>query len=85
MAGKHKKLIRGDYTKTILSDMGDTEEYNLDSYHKDLKAELGDVLWYISEMCNTGGWTLEELMADNIAKLTARKEASTLRGSGDNR
>jgi len=37
-----------------------------------VKEELGDQLWYIANMCNILGWTLEELFDINIAKLKAR-------------
>lgn len=37
-----------------------------------LKEELGDVLWYIARLCDTFGYTFEELMEVNIAKLKAR-------------
>lgn len=79
VAGKLKKLIRGDYTEDALS------THNLEKYNADLKAELGDCLWYISEICSTIGVQLGDVMADNIAKLTARKEAATIKGNGDDR
>lgn len=46
-------------------------------YKKDLnliniKEELGDALWYIAEVCNALGWSMEEVMAANIAKLKQR-------------
>lgn len=34
--------------------------------------ELGDVMWYVSRMCDILGVTLEQVMAINIAKLTKR-------------
>jgi NTP pyrophosphatase (non-canonical NTP hydrolase)/DNA-directed RNA polymerase subunit RPC12/RpoP len=37
-----------------------------------IKEECGDVLWYIAEICNAEGWTIEELMVSNIAKLRKR-------------
>ena len=36
------------------------------------KSELGDLLWLISEYCTAMGWTLEEVMTQNIQKLKAR-------------
>lgn len=58
---------------------------DLQRYNTDLKLELGDVLWYISEICSEIGCTMEEVMAMNIDKLKARKKADTLKGSGDSR
>ena len=37
--------------------------------------ELGDVLWYIALCADSQGYTLEEIMEMNIAKLTARYPA----------
>lgn len=37
-----------------------------------LKKELGDVLWYLALACRLGGFTLEDVMRANIAKLRAR-------------
>lgn len=39
---------------------------------KNLREEVGDVMWYIALMCRTLNVTLEELMQENIDKLTAR-------------
>ena len=45
--------------------------------HKDgqmsgVKENLGDTLWYIAMICNYYGWSLEEIMNENIAKLQKR-------------
>lgn len=37
-----------------------------------LKKELGDVLWYLTALCQALGLTLEEVMQHNIDKLKAR-------------
>jgi NTP pyrophosphatase (non-canonical NTP hydrolase) len=38
----------------------------------DLLNEMGDVLWYIALMCSAFGWTLEDVIAANVAKLRRR-------------
>lgn len=48
-----------------------------------LKKELGDVLWYISNIASDYGLTLEEIASHNIVKLTSRKDRGVLSGSGD--
>jgi len=37
-----------------------------------IKEEIGDIMWYIANMCNMHGWRLSEIMATNIEKLKAR-------------
>jgi NTP pyrophosphatase (non-canonical NTP hydrolase) len=37
-----------------------------------LLEELGDLMWYIAEMCNATGFSLEQVMKANIAKLKKR-------------
>jgi NTP pyrophosphatase (non-canonical NTP hydrolase) len=37
-----------------------------------LKEEIGDLLWYLSRICETCEFTLEDAMETNIAKLKAR-------------
>jgi NTP pyrophosphatase (non-canonical NTP hydrolase) len=47
------------------------------AYKKELdlvnvKEEIGDLMWYIANMCNMHGWDLREILDTNIAKLEAR-------------
>jgi len=37
-----------------------------------LKEELGDIFWFIALICDTFGWTFEEIQEKNIAKLRTR-------------
>lgn len=37
-----------------------------------VKEEIGDILWYIANMCNLHGWDLRDIMNTNIKKLEAR-------------
>ena len=52
---------------------------------KDIAKELGDVLWYIANLSNDIGYTLEEIAQMNYDKLSSRKERGMLHGNGDNR
>lgn len=72
VAGKIKKLIRGD-------------DKDIRSFNDHIKAECGDVLWYLSQLFNELSLTFEDVMQYNIDKLAARKTANTLKGSGDDR
>ncbi|MEM0201069.1 MAG: nucleoside triphosphate pyrophosphohydrolase family protein [Candidatus Micrarchaeaceae archaeon] len=51
----------------------------------DLKGEIGDVLWYLSQLSNEFGIDLNEAAEENIKKLKSRKERGVISGSGDNR
>jgi len=50
-----------------------------------LKAELGDVLWYVAQVCTELDLSLDEVAEYNIEKLYSRLERGTIRGDGDNR
>ena len=51
----------------------------------DIVKELGDILWYISEIANNMGLTLEYIASSNIEKLADRANRGVIHGSGDNR
>ncbi len=50
-----------------------------------IKKELGDVLWYISNLCNEFNFELEEVALQNLEKLRLRAAKDKISGSGDNR
>jgi len=37
-----------------------------------IKLELGDVMWYVQQVLIWGGWSLEEVLAENTKKLGGR-------------
>jgi NTP pyrophosphatase (non-canonical NTP hydrolase) len=51
----------------------------------DIQNELGDCLWYIAQLCETLGLTLDQTAVKNLEKLQSRKQRGTLGGSGDDR
>ena len=71
VAGKVKKIFR-DKGGVI----GDAER-------EALKQELGDVLWYLAQICTELDLTLEEVAEANLEKLFSRLERNTIRGDGD--
>ena len=73
VAGKIKKLYR-DYDGKL------TEEYK-----KEIAKELGDVMWYLSQLCTRLGLTVEEVAEMNLEKLKSRMDRAKITGSGDNR
>lgn len=74
VAGKFKKMIRGDVAFQ-----------NLAEFKAVLADELSDVCWYLSQTCNELGISLEEVMNHNIKKLADRQKRGVLKGSGDKR
>ncbi len=52
---------------------------------KELKKELGDVIYYWSRICVQFGFKPSEVIKTNIEKLESRRERGKLRGDGDNR
>lgn len=73
VAEKVKKLVRDDE--------GQVSEDKLE----DVKKELGDVLWYVSQIASEFDLSLGEVAEANIAKLRDRAERGKIKGSGDNR
>jgi NTP pyrophosphatase (non-canonical NTP hydrolase) len=73
VAGKIKKLYR-DLNGELNED-----------YKKEIAKELGDVLWYLSQLCTKFGLSLEEVAQMNIDKLFSRMERKKIQGNGDNR
>ncbi len=47
--------------------------------------ELGDVLWYLSQLATELSLSLDEVATANLEKLTSRQERGRLQGDGDNR
>ncbi len=47
--------------------------------------ELGDVLWYVAQLCTELGLSMEKVARKNLEKLFSRKERGVLHGEGDER
>jgi NTP pyrophosphatase (non-canonical NTP hydrolase) len=50
-----------------------------------LKAELGDVLWYLAQTCTELEISLDEVAESNLTKLLDRQSRGKIQGDGDNR
>lgn len=70
---KVKKLIRP--AEVVISE----------EKREDLKKEIGDVLWYVSQLAVQLGLSLEDIAAFNIKKLADRAERGVVHGEGDTR
>ena len=73
VAGKIKKIFRDK--------VGVISEEDRQS----LKGELGDVLWYLTQICTNLDLTLEEVAEYNLDKLFSRLDRGVIKGEGDNR
>jgi NTP pyrophosphatase (non-canonical NTP hydrolase) len=71
VAGVKKKFIRGDFLRR--------------EYINRIENELGDVLWYLAELANEHGLSLNEIAETNLLKLKSRAITGNLKGDGDNR
>lgn len=70
---KLKKILRD-------SDFIDKEEKI-----NELKKELGDILWYLSQLSTELGFSFQDIAEENIKKVKSRSERGVLHGEGDNR
>ncbi len=73
VAGKIKKIFR------------DKDGIIGEAEREALKGELGDVLWYLSQVCTELEISLDEVAEANIEKLYSRLERGKIGGDGDNR
>ena len=71
-----------DQVKRVLRDDGGTLT---PARRAALGAELGDVLWYLAQVATEAGLALDDVAAQNLAKLAGRSGRGTLGGSGDDR
>ena len=52
---------------------------------KGIKKELGDVLWYVSNLCTEFNYSLDDIALENLEKLKLRAAKGKISGSGDDR
>jgi len=50
-----------------------------------MQKELGDIMWFVFEICNYYGWSAEVIAKKNRDKLLKRQREGKIRGDGDNR
>jgi len=56
-----------------------------DEIRETIKKELGDVLWYISQLSTELGISLKDVAISNLQKLESRQERGVIHGVGDER
>lgn len=52
---------------------------------KEIAKEMGDVLWYLTQLATELGVSLDQVAEDNIVKLQSRQRRGKINGQGDNR
>jgi NTP pyrophosphatase (non-canonical NTP hydrolase) len=80
LAGETGEVV--DKVKKLHRDLGGRPT---SAFRAAVALELGDVLWYLSELAGELGLSLDDVATANLAKLESRKRRGTLGGSGDNR
>ena len=73
VAGKVKKIFR------------DRDGEISEKDRQALKDELGDVMWYLAQICTELDLSLQEVAEANLVKLFSRLERGQIKGDGDNR
>ena len=68
-----KKMIR-DSDLQVTSDLKDK-----------IRKELGDVLWYVSQLATELGMSLDDIATCNLGKLDSRTARGVIGGEGDDR
>ena len=54
-------------------------------FKEDVEKEMGDVLWYLSNLADEFNLSLDEIANKNLEKLFSRLDRGKLHGSGDER
>jgi len=75
----------GEVAEKIKKVIRDNNSAINEEVRAELAKELGDVLWYVSQLATEFNLDLDVIAEKNIEKLLSRKERGRLGGSGDNR
>ncbi len=75
----------GEVMEKLKKILRDSNYEDKDKRINDIKKELGDILWYLSQLATELGFSLQEIAEENINKLNSRKDRGVLHGDGDNR
>ncbi|KKR09672.1 MAG: putative pyrophosphatase [Parcubacteria group bacterium GW2011_GWA2_39_18] len=75
----------GEVAEKVKKIFRDNEGVLDESKKQEIKKELGDVLWYVSQISTEMGLSLDEVASFNVEKLRSRQERAAIHGDGDNR
>lgn len=73
--------VAGKFAKAVRDESGIISDERKEAIIK----ELGDVCWFIAELCTLMDVDLETVMQKNLDKLADRAKRGVIGGSGDNR
>ena len=73
--------VSGKFAKAVRDNDGVIDDERKEAIVK----ELGDVCWFVAEICTLLNVSMERVMQENIDKLTSRRERNVIKGEGDNR
>lgn len=71
VVGNYAKYVRGDFELSELRD-------------RTFK-ELGDIMYFVSQLSNEMGFQIEDILVENKFKLTERMKRNTIKGDGEQR
>lgn len=75
----------GELAEKVKKIFRDQDGHMTDEDKEAIIDEGGDMLWYLTRICETLGTTLGAMARRNIVKLEGRIDRGTTRGSGDRR
>jgi NTP pyrophosphatase (non-canonical NTP hydrolase) len=73
--------VAGKFAKAVRDNQGVIDEER----KIEIVKELGDVCWFVAELCTVLHVNLSDVMQKNLDKLASRKARGVIHGSGDNR
>ena len=75
----------GEVAEKIKKVLRDNNGVVDDGRRQEIKKELGDVLWYLSQIATELGLSLDDIATFNVEKINSRQERNKLSGDGDDR
>lgn len=75
----------GEVAEKIKKIWRDKDKQINDSDREEIKKEMGDVLWYLSQLAEELKINFDDVAQTNLDKTKSRLDRNLLHGSGDNR
>ncbi len=75
----------GEVAEKVKKSLRDDQGIITKEKKEEIKKELGDVLWYVSQIATDLKLSLDDIALTNLEKLASRFKRGHIRGSGDNR